>query len=590
MGLRGPKARSKEEQKRRGDRRISRRADKKKESPPDRVVNPFKITDSELDAAIIKLPGYDPHRDSKGFYFDHDRARWYCRTFAERLTHQRGEDSQSAFTLSESELAIVCNLFGWRSEKTKGPRYRECFLTEARGEGKTTFAAGCVLAVMLDPTLPGGSEIYSAAYAREQANLVFSQCWGMVNSDASLHEELEPLTFAIVKREDPLTSYKSIPAEASTAHGFNSRFVVVDELHTQKNRRLIDALRTAMGKRKDMQIIYITTAGDTPLPTNICYEIYDHARKVRDGITKDATFLPAIYEVPPDADWELEANWSLAHPNRYDYQLDTLRVEYARAKANPAYENTFRQLHLNQWVSTSSRWISLATWQRCREAFDLEAMKGWTAYGGLDLSHTRDLSAFALCFPPQKTPSGLICDVYRLVVWHFMPDADLRHREEIDRAEYRQWANEGRLSLTRKPSTDFGQIRERILWANKEFRLKEVAYDPWNASHLTSQLTDEDRITMEPHRQGFASMSPPAKQFERLVLDGAIIYDNPMLDWQIDNLAIDTDPSGNIKPNKADSTSRIDGIVAGIMSVGRAMLATKKPSVYNSRGFIEATW
>jgi phage terminase large subunit-like protein len=557
---------------------------KQRKAAIERDVTPLDLTDDYLLAIVRTLPGYDPFLDSAGYHFDCDSAREVINFFVTRIIHVRGDLAGKPFIPSEAQRAWLGNFFGWRRDSDGGPRYRTGFLTEARGEGKTTEAAGTALFVLShDDTQGTGAEVYSAAYSIKQANLVWSQASEMVARDVWLSSRLALFSHAIVHQDDPLTSYQSIAAEANSAWGFQPRFVVVDELHAQRTRALVDALESAKSKRKDSQTLYITTAGNNPTPENICWEIYETACKVRDRVIVDPTFLPAIYEVAKDADWHDEAEWKKAHPNRFEYQLDDMRAESVKIWANPALENRFRQLMLNQWVSQADRWISLDAWRDCGAKFKAEDMNGRRCFGGLDLSETRDLSSFALCFPPIESGGK-----FRLLVWHWLPDKNLFFREEQDKASYTVWARQGWLNLTPGTTVDYAFVIRDILKALEQFRVVAVAYDRWNADPVVSKLEKELGVPMLKHGQGFAGMSGPSKQFERLILDGKLEYnENPLMDWEINQLACERDPAGNIKPTKVQSRTRIDGVVASIMAVGQAALEIKKKSVYSARGLLE---
>lgn len=583
MGLRGPALLDPKALIRRGSKQVRKRRPGQQEAI-DRDIPPLDLSDDDLRSVIRLLPGYDPTLDAVGYHFDCEEARRVINFFVQRIMHVRGDLAGEPFRPSPSQQCWLANFFGWRRDSDDGPRYRTGFLTEARGEGKTTEAAGTALYVLThEDTAGSGAEIYSAAYSIKQANLVWSQARQMVARDVWLSSRLSLFAHAIVHLDDELTSYQSIAAEANNAWGFQPRFVVVDELHAQRTRALVDALESAKSKRNDSQTLYITTAGNNPTPENICWEIYEHACRVRDRVIIDPTFLPAIYEVGKDADWHDENEWKKAHPNRFEYQLEDLRAEKIKIKANPALENRFRQLMLNQWVSQADRWISLDAWRDCGTKFTAEDMKGRRCFGGLDLSETRDLSSFALCFPPSESGGK-----FRLLVWHWLPDKNLFFREEQDKANYAVWAKQKWLNLTPGATVDYAFVVRDILVALEQFKVVAIAYDRWNADPVVSKLEKELGVPMVKHGQGFAGMSGPCKQFERLVLDRRIEYnENPIMDWEINQLACERDPAGNIKPTKVQSRTRIDGVVASIMAVGQAALEIAKKSVYTSRGILE---
>jgi phage terminase large subunit-like protein len=287
---------------------------------------------------------------------------------------------------------------------------------------------------------------------------------------------------------------------------------------------------------------------------------------VRDGIVTDESFLPVIYAADPEDDYTLEATWRKANPGLgATVKLDYLRQECARAMEIPAAQNTFRRLHLNQWTEQADRWLDLAVWDRNVGAVPDSALLGRPAYLGLDLASTRDLTALAIVVPLEDGRFAL-----RTRFW--VPDEQIKRRSERDRVPYDLWVAQGLVTATPGNVVDYAFVRAAILEVSRQYQVREIAYDPWNATQLVTQLAD-DGATMVEFRQGFASMSAPTKEFEKLLLAGRLAHGgNPVLRWMASNVAVKQDPAGNVKPDKAASTERIDGIVAAIMAVGRATM------------------
>jgi phage terminase large subunit-like protein len=367
--------------------------------------------------------------------------------------------------------------------------------------------------------------------------------------------------------------YRAIPAEAATSHGFNPSAVIFDELHTQPNRDLYDVLKTGQGARRNPLFVSITTAGHDR--HSICWEVWDYARKVREGLIDDPHFLPLLYELPEGGDWQDEDVWAAVNPNLgVSVSLEFLREECKRATEVPAYENTFRNLYLNQWTEASCRWLSSESWKNCNHrTVDLQGM---VCYGGLDLSSTTDLTALVLAFPWG--------DEIVLECRFWVPEESLRQRSHRDRVPYDQWARDGWIIPTPGGSVDYDFVRKEIAEIRTRCNLETLAMDPWNATHLAQQLVT-DGIEVVEFRQGYASMSSPAKSFETHVIAGDFNHQgNPVLAWCVSNTVIDTDPAGNIKPTKTKSTERIDGAVAAIMAIGVLEQRDAGNSLYRTEG------
>lgn len=503
------------------------------------------------------LQGYDPFRDAGDLYaFDVDRANDAVRFF-EYLVLIEGSKAGQPFKLEDWQKAIVGCVFGWIHKQTEMRRYREAFIYVPRKNGKTPLAAGMVVyGLFMDGE--AGAQIYSAAAEKEQAALVFRHASGMVLRDEYLSRNCKiNRTYKSITIERTASFYKALSADANTKHGFSTHMVVIDELHAHRDGELVDTLTTSTGARDQPLIVYITTA-DYERPS-VCNIKHDYAGKVRDGIFKDPEFLPVIYEADIDDDWTDPKVWARCNPNLgVSIREDYLKRECEKAKNEPSYTNTFLRLHLNVKTQQDIRWIQMDKWKRCGDKPIAEG----PCYAGLDLSTTTDLTALALFFP----------DTYSLLVHFWCPQTNAARRQKVDRVPYLTWAKQGLITMTDGDVIDYKYIRAAVQALAQKHDIREIAYDPYNASMLAQQLQDEDGLPMAEHRQGFISMNEPSKLFERAVMAGDLRHgNNPVLNWMAGNVTVKTDPSGNIKPDKAKSTGRIDGIVASIMAMGRGL-------------------
>ena len=325
---------------------------------------------STWDDVIGLVPGYDPQATAGDCWFDEEAADKVVGFFADCLVHVKGEFAGRPFLLEPWQQAIVANLFGWkRPDGTR--RYREAFIFVPRKNGKSILAAGiCIYMLFCDGEW--GAEIYCAAAERDQAALVFDVAKQMVNHEPVLRDACRIYTKAITI-ESMGSTFKAISADASTKHGYNAHCAVIDELHAQKNRELVDVLITSTGARRQPLIVHITTS-DFERPS-ICNEKHDYASKVRDGIIEDRAFLPVIYEAGRDDDWTNPEVWAAVNPN-YGVSIskEYLAHECQRAQEAPTYENTFKRLHLNIRTEQDVRWISMERWERCGGPVDAEAL------------------------------------------------------------------------------------------------------------------------------------------------------------------------------------------------------------------------
>ena len=242
----------------------------------------------------------------------------------------------------------------------------------------------------------------------------------------------------------------------------------------------------------------------------------------------------------------------------------------------------FRQLRLNQWVKQSVRWMPMDKWDECGGVINESELEGRACYAGLDLSSTSDLTAMVLVFPPRDEEEQYI------IVPHFwLPEETLQLRVRRDHVMCDKWERQGFIHTTEGNVVHYGYIEQFILQMGERYNIREIAYDRWNATMMVQTLED-DGFTMVPFGQGFRDMSPPTKELMRLVLERKLNHGgHPVLRWNMDNAFVRTDPAGNLKIDKEKSTEKVDGAVALVMALDRALKnANSGSSVYDDRGFL----
>lgn len=534
-------------------------------------------TDTEWVDRLRGLPGYDPFAcdDLDDYYFD-DEAAWRAiRFFHEMLTFSKGHKKGKPFILELWQQAFVMNLIGWKRVKDDTRRYRSFFMYLPRKNGKTELVAGVALLIMMTDGEPG-AEIYCAAAETEQASLLLNAAKAFVLQEDELNSRLKIMQVA--KRivwEPEAAFFRAISADANTKHGFNAHMAIVDELHVQKNSELVEVLETSMGARRQPLMGFVTTADY--VRESVCNERLAYAKRVRDGEVNDSSHLPVIYEALKDEhDWSDPKVWAMVNPNLGVSISETfLREQYQKAKDNPSFENTFKRLYLNMQTEQDVRWLPLETWDQSCAACNpvewrermMEELAGQRCFGGLDLASKVDMSAFALVFPPtDERPRWVV------LPWVFLQEHELELRQRRAHAPLRMWADQGWLTLTPGKVIDYGVIRDKIVECKERFDIVDIGIDMWESAQLVHDLVEQHGIPAVQFGQGYRSMSTPTKELERLVISGAFDHGgNPVLRWMIGNVGIESDPAGNIKVNKKRSGGKIDGVVATIMGIGRAL-------------------
>jgi len=421
--------------------------------------------------------------------------------------------------------------------------------------------------------------VVSAAAEREQAAIVFQEASNMAQKNPQLKKRAEFYKRSIYE-PSTLSSYKVLSAEALSKHGYNASAVIFDEFHAQRNRDLYDVLHTSQGSREQPVEILITTAGTDK--KTICGEMHDYAQKVISGILKDEHFYGVIFKAEEDDDWTDKKIWKKANPNLgVTVGEEYIATECKRAQEVPAYENTFRRLHLNQWTKQESRWMPMAAWRKCGNDGCREGIfEGHACYSGLDLSNTLDITALVHVFPFN--------DKFFIIPRFWIPEETMVIRAKRDKVPYELWVKQGFISATPGNVVDYSYILEQIDKDAQLFDIKKLAFDRWGASRIIQQLQEREMNVVE-FGQGFVSMNRPTKELLALVMAQRIQHGgNPVLDWMADNVVVETDAAGNFKPSKKKSGEKIDGIVALIMGLDIALISegTDIHSVYEERGFL----
>ena len=325
---------------------------------------------------------------------------------------------------------------------------------------------------------------------------------------------------------------------------------------------------------------FLTTAGTDR--NSICWEVHQKALDILEGRKNDPRFYPVLFGLPDEADWTSEENWYRANPSLdHTITIDKVRDAFRKAQETPADENQFRQLRLNQWVKQSVRWMPMDKWDECGGVVDPYALEGRACYAGLDLSSTSDLTALVLVFPPTSED-----EPYIVLPFFWLPEETLSLRVRRDHVPYDQWARRGFIQTTEGNVVHYGFIERFICELGERYDIREIAHDRWNATMMVQTLED-DGFTMVPFGQGFKDMSPPTKELMRIVLEHKLCHGgHPVLRWNMDNAFVRMDPAGNLKLDKEKSTEKVDGAVALVMALDRAMKNQGGDSVYNHRGLL----
>ena len=514
----------------------------------------------------------------RGLWLDEDAAQ-IAIDFFSLLKHSKGEWAGQVIRLEPWQQFVAWELFGWKREDGTR-RYRTSYLEVARKNGKSTMGAGIGNYLLVADGEPG-AEVYSAATKRDQARITHSEATRMVKASPALRRRIRCFKDNL-HIPDTASKYEPLSSDYNSLDGLNIHGAIVDEIHAHKTRDLWDVLETSTGSRRQPLMFAITTAGFDR--QSLCFQLHEYTEKVLESLVEDDSFFGMIFSLDQDDDWQDEGCWSKANPNLgVSKYLDDMRRKAKRAREMPSALNAFLRKELNVWTQSETKWMPMEHWRACGKHVDAAGLRGRTCYGGLDLSSNIDISAFVLVFPPQIEGED-----YQVLCRFWIPEESMIERSRRDRVPYDAWVRQGYIEATPGNVIDYDFILAQIDEDAQAYDIQEIAFDRWGATRIQSQLMERggDEWLVQ-FGQGFRSMSPPMKDLEKLVLGHQLAHgNNPVLGWMADNLVARQDPAGNIKPDKEKSREKIDGMVALIMALDRAIRHGEVGSVYQTRGVL----
>jgi phage terminase large subunit-like protein len=500
------------------------------------------------------------------YYFDADAGEKAC-AFVELLPHTKGKWARLSerLVLAPWQCFILACVFGWMRRKNGKRRFRELYSEIPRKNGKSQLGAGIGL-YMLIADEEYGAEIYSGATTEKQAWEVFGPARQMIARTPGLARaagvEVWGKSLAI-----PSDGSKFEPVIGKPGDGSSPSCALIDEFHEHDTPDLLDTMQTGMGAREQPLTAIITTAG-----YNLggpCFDKHSEVKKVLEGLIENDELFGIIFSIDEGDDWADPKSLRKANPNfGISVDGDFLEAQQRRATQNPIEQNRFKTKHLNVWCSARNAWMNMIQWGMCAdEALKIEEFEGDECWFVLDLASKNDICAFVQLFKRQL--NGV--DHYYAFGRYYLPE-DTIEEAKTNQALYRKWVIQGHLIATDGAEIDFDVIREDVKQLSSRFHVNEVAYDPWRATQLAHQLA-KDGATVVEFRQTVQNMSPAMKELAAAVKSGRFHHDgNPALTWMVSNVVAKEDAKENIYPRKDRPEQKIDGPVALMMGVGRAMV------------------
>lgn len=449
-----------------------------------------------------------------------------------------------------------------------------------------------------------GAEVYAAAVTRDQAGILFRDACNMVKASPALASRIE-VNVANLAFPQGNSFFRPVSSEARSLDGKRVHIALIDELHEHPNNLVVEKMQAGTKGRRQPLVIAITNSGYDR--HSVCYQHHDYSTKVLEGIIEDDGWFAYVCQLDPcdtcrsegkvspsDGcpecdDWRDEQTWIKANPNLgISVSLRYYREQVREAEGMPAKANIVKRLNMCCWTEQDSRWLDIDLWDEGATPFDETELYGRPCYAGVDLSSNTDLTAAAFLFPPRNPD-----ECWKVLLCYWIPEENVDARVRRDRVPYDVWIRDGYIQTTPGNVVDKDYIEAALLEDASHFQVQELAYDRLYADQMVQHLMAQG-LTCVPFGMGFFHMAAPCKEFEALVQGCRLQHGgHPVMRWNASNVSVTQDSGGNRRPvkNEGTATKRIDGIVALLMALGRAMVheGESGPSVYEQRGMLRVS-
>lgn len=496
----------------------------------------------------------DMHNPDCPYIFNEKKANRPIEFIERFCKHSKGEWAGKPVLLELFQKAFISALFGFLDKETGYRRYRETLFYVARKNGKSTLLSGIALYMLIADDEPG-AEVYSVASKKDQARIVFDEVCSMVRQSPDLLQ-------VVKKRKSDLyfsltfSKMQPLGKNADTLDGLNSHLVIMDELHSIKDRNLYEVMQQSQSARRQPLMIMITTAGT--VRECIFDDMYKYACSVCDGTVTDNHFLPILYELDSKKEWADPMAWEKANPglNRIKKLADLIsKVE--RAKNSPRDLTGLLTKDFNVIQTVGTAWLTFDDIDNT-ETFDLNKFRGMFAIGGADLSITTDLTCATLLLM-DKNEKRYVTQMY------WLPADNFESRVHDEKIPYDKWKEAGLLRLCNGNSINYGDVTAWFVEMVQTYEITPawIYYDSYSAKYWVEEM-ERTGFRMVKCIQGAKTLSLPMQMLGADLKAKKINYNNSsLLKWCMTNTGIQEDRNGNIVPIKAQSPKyRIDGLAS----------------------------
>jgi phage terminase large subunit-like protein len=499
------------------------------------------------------------------YRFDAKKANRVC-AFAELLPHIKGEWARRGekIRLEPWQCFIYSTIFGWVHRDTGLRRFRTAYNEVARKNGKSSLSAPLGIYMTVADGEPG-AEVYSAATTRDQAKISWEAAKHMVDRSPLLRQTFAVETSAHAIHQNASASrFQALSAEGNTLDGLNTHCAIIDELHAHRTRAVFDVLETSKGARSQPLMWIITTAGSDR--SGICYEQRTYVTKVLDGIVNDPSYFGIIYTLDDEDDWKDEANWVKANPNLgVSVDPEELRRLALKAASMPSALNNFLTKHLDVWCNAEVQLFDVAKWDALGDESLNPDEFTEPCFVAIDLAPRHDFCSKLMLFKREEE--------YYCFARHYLSEDEI---EQSENSQYAGWAADGWIKTNPGNVTDYSAIEDDLREDSQMHEVTEVLFDPFSAHQFATRMIEEGFPMIEV-RATVQNFSEATKKLDALIAEGKIHHcGDPVLAWMLSNVVGHYDAKSNVFPRKERPENKIDGAIALIMAINRAMVGDAK--------------
>lgn len=505
------------------------------------VANKYVIKECERHLKYLK--GHEK------WIFDEELAHRPIRFIEKFCKPSKGANNQ--LILQPWQHFIIGSLFGWVHKETKLRRFKEALVFVGRKNGKTTTISGLAnYGVSQDGE--NGAEIHMLANTMKQARLLFDESKAMIKASPVLKKNFRSLRDAI-HYDKTISKIEPQASDSEKLDGLNTHIGIFDEIHEFKDYKLISVIKNSRAARLQPLLIYITTAGfqlNGPL-----VDMVEAGKDTLNGIIEDERTFYYLASLDDEDDINDSENWIKANPNiGVSIDIEVMKEEWIKAKRIPAERGDFITKRFNIFANNDEMsFIDHTTLSKNNEVIAFDELENHPCTVGYDLSETEDFTSACATFALENGKIAVLSHS-----WIPKHKVDLSN----EKIPYREWEEEGYLTIQDKPYIDYTDVYDWILKVNEHHPVEKITYDRANAFRLNQELKNYGFVTEET-RQGALTLSPALKSLKELFLDGKVIYNNnPLFKWYVNNVKLKLDRNGNWLPSKQNRYRKIDGFAA----------------------------